>query len=175
MTLPLPAGTYAIDTAHSQFCWAVRHLGISTIRGTFDRYAGSLVIGTTLESTSVDITVEMASVNSGNPGRDEHMHGSDWFDTAAHPTMTFRSTGVRAAGDTYEITGELAIKGTSREETLVVRYNGSSVFPMDGSTHVGFTVDGVISRSAYGVSFGVPLVSDAVEISLGAQFVQPRS
>ena len=91
MTLPIAPGTYGIDTNHSQLGFAVRHLGISIIRGTFDRYAGALYVGEDLPTTVVAIEAEMASINSGNRDRDEHMHATDWFDVANHPQMSFRS------------------------------------------------------------------------------------
>ena len=84
MALPIASGTYGIDTNHSQLRFSVSHLGISVIRGTFDRYAGELYVGDDLPTTVVAIEAEMASINSGNRDRDEHMHGVDWFDVANH-------------------------------------------------------------------------------------------
>src|SRR3954470_8999690 len=80
VTLPIAPGTYGIDTNHSQLGFSVRHLGISLIRGTFDRYAGALYVGDDLSSTVVVVEAEMDSLNSGNRDRDLHMHGPEWFD-----------------------------------------------------------------------------------------------
>ena len=160
---------------HSQLGFSVTHLGISTIRGTFDRYQGTLTVGGALDGTSVAISADMSSVNSGNKMRDDHMHAADWFDVANHPEMVFTSTGITANGDAYALTGDLSIKGVTRPVVLDVSYNGSGVFPMDGSTHHGFRATGSISRSAYGVSFGVPGVSDSVELALDLQFVAPKA
>ena len=173
MSLPMAPGTYGIDTMHSQLGFSVEHLGISIVRGTFDRYRGSLTVGETLADTSVTLDAEMTSMNSGNAMRDGHMHGADFFDVANHPTMTFRSTSIVDAGDNYEMTGDLTIRATTQPVTFSVTYNGSAVFPMDQSTHHGFAAVGSISRSEYGMSYGVPLVSDEVALSLELQFIQP--
>ena len=173
MALPIVAGTYGIDTNHSQLGFSVRHLGISVIRGMFDRYSGALYVGDDLASTVVAIEAEMASINSGNRDRDEHMYGADWFDIANHPQMTFRSTSIVEAPGGYTMTGDLTIKGITRSVTFSSIYNGSNTFPMDQSTHFGFEASGSISRSAFGVSYGVPLLSDDVKLTLDAQFILP--
>jgi len=175
MGLPVPAGTYAIDTTHSQIGFAVRHLGISTVRGMFDSYRGTLTVGEDYDSVVVDIEVDMASVHSGNRFRDEHLHGAEFFDVASWPTMGFRSRVVKPDGaeGAYVMAGDLTIKGVTRSLELDVAFNGSAVFPMDGSTHLGFAGRGSVSRSEFGVSYGVPLVSDEVELVLDVQFVAP--
>ncbi len=173
MTLPIPSGTYGVDTMHTQLGFAVTHLGITLVRGTFDRFSGFLAVGESLADTSVTIEAEMASMNSGNAMRDEHMHGSDFFDVANHPQMTFVSTSVVETGDRYDLNGNLTIKGVTAPVTLKTTFNGSAVFPMDQSTHFGFTASGTISRSAFGVSYGVPMVSDDVDLLLNAQFIKP--
>lgn len=173
MSLPIPAGTYGIDTMHTQLGFSITHLGISIIRGTFDRFSGSLTVGETLADTSVTIEAEMASMNSGNAMRDEHMHGADFFDVANHPRMSFVSTSITESGSGYALTGNLTIKGATNPVTLSTTYNGSQVFPMDRSTHHGFSSSATISRSAFGVSYGVPMVSDDVKLMLEAQFVKP--
>jgi len=175
MALPIAPGTYGIDTHHSQLGFAVTHLGISTIRGTFDQYSGALFVGPDLASTVVTIEAEMGSINTGERARDDHMSGADFFDTAAHPRMNFRSTSVEEAGSGYKMTGDLTIKGITHPVTFDVSFNGSETFPMDSSTHFGFAASGEISRSAFGVSYGVPMVSDEVTLSLDVQFVLPKA
>jgi polyisoprenoid-binding protein YceI len=175
-TLPIPAGTYSIDNWHSQLGFAVRHLGISTVRGSFTQYDGSLVVGEDLASTSVTFSAEMASAHTGNAGRDEHLQGEHFFDAANHPTMTFQSTAIAATGQsTYALTGDLTIRGTTKPVTLDVTFNGSGVFPMDQTTHVGFGASGVIKRTDFGVDYGVPLVSENVDLNLELQFVAPTA
>lgn len=173
MTLAIPSGTYGIDTMHTQLGFAVTHLGITLVRGTFDRFSGFLTVGESLNDTSVTIEAEMASMNSGNAMRDEHMHGADFFDVANHPQMMFQSTSVIDNGESYDLNGNLTIKGVTVPVTLKTTFNGSAVFPMDQSTHYGFTASTTISRSAFGISYGVPMVSDDVELALNVQFIKP--
>jgi polyisoprenoid-binding protein YceI len=174
MALPIAPGNYGIDTHHSQLGFTVTHLGISTIRGTFDRYSGALYVGEDLASTVVAVEADMASINTGERDRDAHMQGPDFFDTADHPQMNFRSTSIVESGSGYTMTGDLTIRGITQPVDFEVTFNGSNVFPIDQSTHFGFTASGSISRSSFGVSYAVPLVSDEVKLSLDAQFVLPK-
>ena len=99
MGLPIRVGTYPIDTAHSQLGFSLMHLGISAIRGTFDEYSGELNVGDDLDSTSVTIDADMASINSGNPLRDKNVQVAEYLDVANHPRMSFRSTSIAEAPD----------------------------------------------------------------------------
>jgi polyisoprenoid-binding protein YceI len=175
MNLPIPSGTYGIDTMHSQLGFSVTHLGISLIRGTFDDYTGSLTVGETLADTTVSITAVMKSVNSGNRLRDEHIHGAEFFDIANHTQMTFQSTSITEDKGGYAMAGDLTIKGITQPVVFTVSYNGSEVFPMDQSTHYGFGAAGTISRTAFDMGYGVPMVSDDVKLQLDAQFISPAA
>lgn len=173
MALPMTAGTYGIDTMHSQLGFAVTHLGISTIRGTFDRFRGTLTVGADLEGTSVAVEADMDSINSGNRLRDEHVHGADWLDIANHPTMSFRSSAVEPSGVGYRLWGKLSLRGVTLPVVFDARFHGSNPFPMDGSTHFGFGATGSISRAAFGMGVGAPVVSDEVLLHLDVQFILP--
>jgi polyisoprenoid-binding protein YceI len=175
MSLPVAAGRYAIDPVHSQLRFGVQHLGISMVYGTFEHFSGALVVGQTLADTSVTIEAEMASIVSGFAMRDEQLRGPDFLDVVPHPQMTYRSTAIAESAAGYLMTGDLTIKGLTHPVSLQVAYNGSAVFPVDNSTRHGFGATGTISRSAYGVSHWVPVVSDAVQLVLDAQFVAPAS
>ena len=174
MSLPIPAGTYGIDSWHSQLSFAIKHLGISTVNGRFDAYEGSLTVGEDLASTQVSISADMASVNSGNTMRDQHIQGPDFFDSENHPKLTFTSTGISGSGDNYQLTGDLTLRGVTKPVSLAVDFNGSNVFPVDQSTHFGFTATGSISRADFAMTYGAPLVlSDNVKLNLDVQFVKP--
>jgi polyisoprenoid-binding protein YceI len=175
MALPIAAGDYGIDTTHSQIGFSIRHLGISFIRGQFDRYSGALYVGDDLAGTVVTIDAEMGSINSGNRWRDEHMYGADWLDVDNHPEMSFRSTSIVDTPSGYAMTGDLTIKAITQPVTFDVVYNGCNVFPMDHSMHFGFEASGSIRRSAFDVSFGIPLLSDEVALRLDVQFVLPQA
>jgi polyisoprenoid-binding protein YceI len=173
MSLAIPPGTYGIDPVHSQLGFAIRHLGISTIRGTFDRFSGSLTIGEELSDTSISVEADMSSLNTGFAMRDEHIHGPDFFDLPNHPTMTFQSTSVAASGDGFALNGDLTIKGVTLPITFATTYNGSEVFPVDGSTHYGFSASADVIRTAFNMPTLIPVLSDEVTLELEAQFVQP--
>jgi polyisoprenoid-binding protein YceI len=175
MALSIAPGTYGIDTTHSQLCFATSHLGISTIRGTFDRFSGALYVGDDLASTVVTVEAEMASINTGDRDRDGHMSSPDFLDSADHPQMNFRSTSIVEAGSRYTMTGDLTIKGVTQPVTFDVTFNGSNIFPIDNSTHYGFSASGSISRSAFDVSYVVPLVGDDVTLNLDVQFIRPQA
>ena len=174
MVLPIAPGSYAIYPIHSQIGFAVTHLGISTIRGTFDRFGGELHVGDDLASTMVAIDGEVASINTGSRDRDVSVLVPDFFDATAHPDMRFRSSSIVEQGSGYKMTSDLTIKGITRPVTLDVTFNGSSPFPVDDSTHFGFAASGTVSRSSFGVSALIPLVSDEVTLTIDAQFVLPK-
>ncbi len=171
MSLPMAPGTYQIDPVHSQLGFSVTHLGISVVRGSFDRFDGTLSVGDDLAATSVALDAEIASMNSGNEARNEVMLGEDWLDAASHPMLSFRSTSISTNGDGYHLGGDLTLRGTTNPIVLAVLYNGAADFPFDGKTHHGFSANGQISRSAFGVSIGVPMVTDEVVLQLEAQFI----
>lgn len=173
MGLPIAVGTYPIDTAHSQLCFSLVHLGISVIRGTFDQYSGELEVGDSLENTSVTIDAEMDSINTGNALRDKNVRVPEYLDVDNHPHMSFRSTSITEVDAGYSLTGDLTIKDVTVPTTFDVTYNGEAIFPIDGSTHFGFTGRTVISRSAFGVSHAPEVISDELGLTLDVRFVRP--
>ncbi len=173
MGLPIEVGTYPIDTAHSQLGFSVMHLGISAIHGTFDEYRGELTVGDDLDDTSVTIDADMASINSGNPLRDRNVHAAEYLDVANHPRMSFRSTSIAESDSGYALTGDLTIRNVTVPITFDITYNGEAVFPIDGSTHFGFTGRATISRSAFGVSEAPDVITDEVDLTLDVRFVRP--
>jgi polyisoprenoid-binding protein YceI len=178
-TLPLTAGAWALDPAHSTVGFTVRHLGLAKVRGRFDTFSTDVVIGDDLDATTVSATVDLSSVNTNNPDRDGHLQSSDFFDAETHPTMTFTSTRIEGSGEEYTMIGDLTINGVTRPVELDVEFFGTSVFPMDQSTRAGFTAAGQISRKDFGIEFNVPLggdkvmIADKVMIELDVQLVAP--
>lgn len=175
MALPIAPGSYDIDSVHSQIAFAVTHLGISTIRGTFDRFGASLHVGDDLATTTVGVEAEVASINTGNRDRDASMFAPGFFDTTAHPQITFRSTSIAQTADGYTMTGDLTINGVTQSVTFDAAFNGSGTFPVDDSTHFGFSASGVISRSSFAVSEYPGMISDEAILTIDAQFVQPKA
>lgn len=180
--LPLAPGVWAIDANHSGVHFRIRHLGLSNVRGRFDRFDATLTVGTTLDEVAVEATIDMGSVDTNQPDRDTHLRSTDFFSTDQHPEMVFRSTSVRQRGEgDYELVGELTINGITRGVTLDVEFNGVEVFPGDGKTHAGFSATGEVNRDDFGVDFNMPLGMDKmalgqkVKIELDLQFVAPKA
>ncbi|WP_199551116.1 YceI family protein [Streptomyces sp. N35] len=172
--LPLTAGSWAFDPFHSAVGFTIRHLGISKVRGRFDKLDASLVVGETLADSSVTATVELASVNTGNADRDAHVRASDLLDVASRPTMSFRSTRLAGAGEDWTMEGELTIGEVTRPITFAVEFGGVVDVPHDGSKHAGFEATGEIRRSEYGLTFAPGLLGEVVKIHLDVQFIAPK-
>jgi polyisoprenoid-binding protein YceI len=179
--LPLAAGTWALDPNHSGVHFKVRHIGLSNVRGRFNRCDATLTVGETLADTRVEATIDMSSVDTNQPDRDAHLLGTDFFAAEQNPAMTFRSTGIRAAGDgEYQLDGELTVNGVTRPVTLDVEFHGVETFPVDGSTHAGFSATTTVNRDDFGVDFNAPLGMDKfalgkkIAVELELQFVAPE-
>jgi polyisoprenoid-binding protein YceI len=179
--LSLAAGTWPLDAAHSGVHFKVRHIGLSNVRGRFNRFDATLSVGETLADTRVEATIEMSSVDTNQPDRDTHLLGTDFFSADQHPLMTFRSTGIRVAGDGgYALDGELTVNGVTRQVTLDVEFYGVETHPADGSTHAGFSATTTVDRGDFGVDFNVPLGMDRfalgkkIAVELELQFVAPE-
>jgi len=176
-TLPaLTSGTWTIDPAHTEVAFTVRHL-MSKVRGTFKTFEGSIVVGDDVLSSSAQATIDLSSVDTGAPQRDDHLRSSDFFDAATQPTMTFRSTQLRSNGESFVAVGDLTVKGVTREVELAVELLGVGTDAY-GNERIGLEATGVISRKDFGVDFNVPLdggkllIGDAVTISLTVQAIR---
>jgi polyisoprenoid-binding protein YceI len=172
----LAAGTWTLDPTHTEVAFTVRHL-MSKVRGTFKQFEGSIVIGDDLMSSSAEATIDLSSVDTGTPQRDDHLRSSDFFDASTQPTMTYRSKALRPRGDDYVAVGDLTIKGVTREVELSVELLGAGVDAY-GNERIGLEATGLISRKDFGIDFNVPLdggkllIGDAVTISLTVQAVR---
>ena len=173
-TIPgLVAGTYAIDPAHSEIGFTVRHL-MTKVRGTFKEYAGEIVVKDSLEESTANVTVELSSVDTRSEQRDGHLRSGDFFDVEKSPKMTFASTALVPNGDDYTLVGELTIKDVSKPIELAVEFLGVEQNAY-GQTVIGFEATASISRKDWGIDFNVPLeggkllVGDKVDIHLDVQ------
>lgn len=163
--LPLPTGTWTIDADHSTVGFTVRHLGLAKVRGRFDGVDATLVVGDDLPSSSVEATIELGTVSTGNADRDGHLLSSDFFNAETDPKMTFVSTEITGAGEEYSLVGSLTLNGITKPVELDVEFFGTSVFPADQSTRAGFSATGSLSRKDYGIEFNMPIGGDKVMIS----------
>ena len=175
--LPLTTGTWSADTAHSSVEFTVRHLGLTKVRGRFNSFDAALDVGDDLAGTSLSAGIDLASVDTNNADRDNHLRSTDFFDVESHPRMTFASTAIAAGGDGYTVDGNLTLNGVTRPVRLDVEFNGTEVYPMDQAVHAGFSASTTISRKDYGVEFDVPVgvdkvaIGDKVKVELEIQLV----
>jgi polyisoprenoid-binding protein YceI len=173
----LTPGTWTIDATHSTIGFVARHMMLSKVRGRFTEYTASIEIADPPQNSTVVAEVQMASVATGEEGRDTHLRTNDFFDVENHPTMTLRSTGFDGAGDDYVMHAELTIKGTTLPVDFDLEFGGVGQDPW-GGTRAGFTATTTINRKDFGVKFDAPLetggvlVGDKVTIELDVQLVK---
>jgi polyisoprenoid-binding protein YceI len=177
-TTLLPTGTWAVDPAHSRVEFQVKHLGIATVRGAFNEFEGALEIGADLASARAYGTVSANSVDTNEDQRDAHLRSADFFDAEQHPQLTFEAREIRPLdADTFKITGDLTIRGVTREIVLTAELQGTEEDPW-GNQRVGLEVEGQINRGDFGMTFnqalgsGNVLVSDKVKIHLDISAVK---
>ena len=173
----LTPGTWNIDPSHSIVSFVARHLVITKVRGTFGDVSGTVVIADDKLASTVQATVGMASITTGDEGRDGHLKSADFFDVETYPNMTFVSTGIRGDGAEYVLTGDLTIKGVSKSIELDLEFEGVSPDPW-GGTRVGFSAIGEINRRDFGLNFDVKvdtggaLVGEKIKLEIEAQAVK---
>jgi len=158
------AGTWDIDAAHSHVGFVARHVMVSKIRGSFTKVEGQITTADNPLESSATATIEMDSLSTGNVTRDEDVKGENFLDVANHPTMSYRSTGIRPDGDGFLVDGELTIKGTTHPVELSVEINGFGPDPY-GGTRVGISATGEINRTDYGITANLVLPTGGVMVS----------
>ncbi len=174
------AGTWTVDPVHSEVSFVVRHMMVSKVRGRFDKFSGTITTTQDPLRSSVTAIVELASVNTGAPDRDNHIRSADFFEVGKHPTMTFQSAGIRREGDHFLLDGDLGLHGVTRPVTFRLEVNG---FGPDayGGTRAGFSATTEINRNDWGVSYNGPIpgggvaISEKVTISLEIEGVLDKS
>jgi len=173
-TIPgLVSGTYALDTAHTEIGFTVRHL-MTKVRGTFQEFSGEIVVKDSLEESTANVSIELASVHTRNEQRDGHLRSGDFFDAENSPKMTFVSTALKAEGDDYILAGDLTIKDVTKPVELAFEFLGVEQNAY-GQTILGFEASTSISRKEFGIDFNVPLeggkllIGDKVDIHLDIQ------
>jgi polyisoprenoid-binding protein YceI len=152
------ATQWRIDAAHSAVGFAVKHMGISTVRGRFATYDGVIETGEGLALRRIDVTIEPASIATGVERRDNHLRSPDFFDVANHPTMRFVSTRVTAESATrFQVAGNLTMRGVTRPVTLTVETLGDAVRDMEGKRRTGGTAVATINRKDWGLTWNQAL------------------
>lgn len=174
----VPTGTWVIDQAHSQVGFAVKHMGIATVRGEFTDFEGALEIGDDLSSATAHGTVKAASVDTRQPQRDADLRSTNFLDAAQYPELRFVSTGIEALDeDELRITGKLMIHGVTHDVVLHAEVQGTDI-DQSGNERVGLEITGELSRGDYGMKFNQALgsgnlvVSDKVKVTLDISAVK---
>jgi polyisoprenoid-binding protein YceI len=174
----IPTGTWTVDPTHSSVEFRVKHLGISTVRGTFNEFAGTLEVGDDLSTSKIRGAIQAATINTNEPKRDEHLRNPDFFDTDNYPEITFESTAITTIdADTFEVTGALTMHGVTKPIALTAEVIGNEQDPW-GNERVGLEAIGKIDRSEWDMTFnqalgsGNLMVSDKVVITLDISAVK---
>jgi polyisoprenoid-binding protein YceI len=166
------AGTYNVESGHTQIVWAVSHFGLTTFYGTFSDASGRLTLDPKNPTAStLSVSIPVASVLSTSAKLDGMLKGPGWFDGAKYPAITFVSTKVTpTGGGEARVDGTLTMHGVSKPETLAVKFNGAAINPVDHAYSVGFEASGSVRRSDFGVTAYVPAVGDDVTLMISGAF-----
>lgn len=182
LSMPAFSAPYQLDASHGEVGFAVKHLMISTVKGAFDKKEGSFDFDEKKgELSNVVAKIDMASVNTREPKRDDHLRSPDFFDVKKFPTMEFKSTGnvILKKDKKATLKGELTLHGVTKPINLDVVYTGSANDPW-GNQRVGFKATGKIKRDEFGVSWnktldkGGAVVGNEVEISLDGEGIAQK-
>jgi polyisoprenoid-binding protein YceI len=171
----LAADTYQFDKSHTTVAFQVRHV-VTNVGGRFQDFSGTIKVDRARpESSSVEFTIQVASIDTSEPKRDEHLKSPDFFDAANQPTITFKSTSVKVTGrDAYEVTGQLTMRGVTKTITLPVTFLGEGKDPW-GNEKVGFELSATLDRKDYGIVWnktldqGGVLLGDLVKVQISVE------
>jgi polyisoprenoid-binding protein YceI len=171
---------WQLDPAHSAAHFSVRHLMISNVRGDFNKVSGSAVLDQSDPAkSSIEVSVDIASIDTREPQRDDHLRSADFFDVANHATMTFRSKKITPAGaERFKVTGDLTIRGVTREVTFDVEGPTPPIKDPWGNVRVGVSAAAKVNRKDFGLAWnaltetGGIVVGDEVSITFDAELIQ---
>ena len=173
-TAKIVAGTYAIEPAHTQVVFALDHLGFSVFRGFLSGASGTLNLDPARPTEAkLSVTVPVSSIFTTSQKLNQELAGPDWFDAQRSPTATFVSTRITPGPNNIaQVEGNLTMHGQTHPVMLQARFHGAGKSMMGKGIAIGFDGRMALSRSAFGLGKGVPLVSDHVELTIGAAFEQ---
>jgi polyisoprenoid-binding protein YceI len=169
----LTAGTWNVDAAHSEVGFTARHLMVSKVRGQFKDFAAVVTVAQPFDQSTVEATVQLASIDTNAADRDTHLKSADFFDIENHPAMTFKSTKVTDSS----LEGDLTIKGVTKPVSFDLDFGGISADPW-GGTRAGFEATTEINRKDFDLTWNVAiegggvLVGEKVKISLDVELVK---
>jgi polyisoprenoid-binding protein YceI len=178
LTIPQP-GTYKLDVAHTRVGFVVKHMMVSKVRGHFSKFDGTITIAEDPTQSSVEVTIQADSIDTGVADRDGHLRSEDFLAAEKFPEITFRSKRVIAAGgDEFKVVGDLTIRDVTKEVELDVEYGGAGTNPW-GQQVMGFTATTEIDREEFGLTWnqtletGGVLVGKKVKIEIEGEAIRP--
>lgn len=184
LSLPASAATsnWQIDPAHTAAAFSVRHLAISTVRGQFKKVTGTVLLDESdITKSTVTVSIDTTTIDTGEPDRDKHLKSPDFFDVAKFPTMTFKSTKVEQVGSgKLKVTGDLTIHGTTKQAVLDIDGPSAPVKDPWGMQRSGVTVSTKINRQDFGVKWnatmdnGGVVVGDDVTITIDVEMTKAK-
>jgi polyisoprenoid-binding protein YceI len=161
--LPAP-GVWEIDPGHADVAFIGRHLMLTKVRGRFINVSGAIAVAEDPTGSRLEVTIDMASVDSGDHARDHHLRSADFFDVENHPVARFRSTAITRTGTSGTITGDLTIKNVTRPVTLEVEYLGHVRDPW-GADRAAFSAHTTLNREDWGLTWNMILESGGLVVS----------
>jgi polyisoprenoid-binding protein YceI len=159
-----PAGNWKVDHIHSDLRITARHLMVAKVRGTFEDFDASIVVGEDPLDSTVQFEAKAASVTTGTTDRDNHLRSGDFLDAEQYPLVTFESTSLKPSGDDWQLDGDLTIRGVTKPVTFDLAFEGAATDPY-GNTKAGFSAVGEIERKDWGLTWNVPLENGGVLVS----------
>lgn len=173
-------GAYSFDKAHSAIGFKVKHMGLAEVPGFFRDFTGTINYDAKdMKKSSVEFTAQMASVDTGNDGRDKHLRTADFFEVEKYPTMTFKSTKIEKKGKTWMITGDLTMKDVTKQVTFPFEVVGFLKDEKSGGMKMGASAETTINRRDFNVNYGkdlpngTPMLSDDIKVSLSIEANMP--
>ena len=165
-TLTELTGTYTLDPAHTRIGFVARHAMVTKVRGAFNEFEGTATLdGANPADSRAQVTISAASIDTRNAQRDEHLRSNDFLAMADYPQITFVSTGARQVDDgTFELTGDLTIKGVTNSITIPFTFEGAAKDPF-GNLRVGFEGAVTVNRKDYGITWNAALETGGVLVS----------
>ncbi|MFE4895112.1 YceI family protein [Peribacillus butanolivorans] len=156
---------WAIDPTHSAIEFSVKHMMIAKVKGSFNKFEANISANPSdLTTAEIDFTVDVASIDTRNADRDNHLRSADFFDVEKNPTLTFKSTKIVKTGDDeYDVTGDVTLNGFTNEETFAITFEGQGKDPW-GNEKAGFSGKGKVKRSDFGLTYNAALETGGVLI-----------
>jgi polyisoprenoid-binding protein YceI len=170
---------WVIDPAHSEVHFKVKHLVISTVTGSFEKFEGSVEASSDdFSDAEIEFSADVNSISTNQTDRDTHLKSPDFFDAAKYPHLTFKSTGFKnKGGNNYELTGDLTIRGTTKVVAFDAEFGGTVKDPW-GNIKAGFEINGKINRKEFGLTWsaltetGNMVVADEIKIHVNVELVK---